>query len=157
MGLFSKHNLTFHCPLDGEAAPLSKIPDHAFSQGLLGAGLVIFPTKNKVYAPTDGKVDFIFPTKHAIGFETKEGFEYLIHVGIDTYKLGGEGFQLHVEAGDHVTQGQLLLEFDPERILYQGLSTATPIVFPNAHKDCIDVLKYGTVNANDELLTLKRK
>lgn len=100
MGLFSKHNLIFLSPLDGEAAPLSKIPDHAFSQGLLGAGLVIFPTKNKVYAPTDGKIDFIFPTKHAIGFETKEGFEYLIHVGIDTYKLKGDGFQLHVEAGD---------------------------------------------------------
>lgn len=155
MTLFAKNNLVFYCPLNGEIAPLSKTPSDAFSHDLLGTGIVIFPNENKVYAPTDAKINFIFPTKHAIGFETKSGYEYLIHVGIDTNQLKGNGFKLHVQSGDYVKQGQLLLDFDLDLIQSHGLSIATPVVFPNASQ--IDVLKYGQAKANDKLLIVKRK
>lgn len=157
MSLFSKHVLHFYCPMDGEAAPLSETPDYAFSQEMMGRGVVIFPTGNKVYAPTDAKIDFTFPTRHAIALKAKSGEEYLIHVGIDTYKLNGKGFMLHVKSGDIVQHGQLLLEFDLDYINSQGLSPATPIVFPDVYKKKLEIETFGPVSANDKLLEIRKK
>lgn len=156
MSLFSKHILDFYCPIEGTSAPLSKTPDCSFSKELMGCGVVIFPTDNKVYAPTDAKIDFIFPTKHALALKAKSGEEYLIHVGIDTYKLKGEGFTLHVKPGEFVKQGELLMEFNLNYIKTQGLSPATPIIFPNAEKKNLTILSFGSVVAHEKILEIKR-
>ncbi|MCQ4987213.1 PTS glucose transporter subunit IIA, partial [Anaerostipes caccae] len=87
MALLSKGKEVFGCPMDGEVRPLSETPDRAFADGLLGDGVVIFPSGDKVFALSAAKVNFTFPTRHAVGLETKSGYEYLIHVGINTNQL----------------------------------------------------------------------
>lgn len=156
MALFSRGKEVFGCPMDGEVRPLEETPDEAFAKGLLGDGAVVFPSGDKVFAPSDAKVNFMFPTRHAIGLETKSGHEYLIHVGIDTNKLKGEGFHIYVEPGDFVNKGQLLLEFDRELLRERKLSEATPIVFANVEKDNIEVLRAGKVKANEDLMIVKK-
>lgn len=156
MALFSKGKEVFGCPMDGEVRPLNETPDRAFAEGLLGDGVVIFPSGDKVFAPSAAKVNFTFPTRHAVGLETKSGYEYLIHVGINTNQLRGEGFYIYVEPGDYVNKGQLLLEFDQKLLKEKNLSEATPIVFANVERDNIEVLKAGRVKANEDLMVVKK-
>ena len=97
----------------------------------MGDGFVVFPEDNVVYAPCDASVEVVFPSKHAIGLKSEKGIELLIHVGLDTVSLNGEGFTTFVEVGDKVKKGQKLLEFDAEFIKSKGLQTATPVVITN--------------------------
>ncbi len=89
-------------PISGEIIPLSDVQDKTFSDKLIGDGVAIIPSEGKVYAPFDGKITNIFPTKHAIGLKSDEGVELLIHIGLDTVELKGQGFISHVEEGDRV-------------------------------------------------------
>lgn len=98
--------------MTGSIIPLSNVNDSVFAQETLGGGFAIIPTDNKVYSPFDGEIISLYPTKHAIGLKDKNNNEVLIHIGIDTVLLQGEGFVLHVAQGDQVKSGQLLLEFD---------------------------------------------
>lgn len=129
--------ITFVCPIHGEVIPLSEVPDETFASGVLGEGIGVRPAEGKVYAPFDGTVAAVFDTKHAIGLEAAEGFEVLIHIGIDTVSLNGGPFTVHVEAGDSVKAGQLLAEFDMEQIQAAGLETVSPIIItnPGAYQD----------------------
>ncbi|SNZ15984.1 PTS system beta-glucoside-specific IIA component, Glc family /PTS system beta-glucoside-specific IIB component, Glc family /PTS system beta-glucoside-specific IIC component, Glc family [Terribacillus aidingensis] len=122
---------TIHAPLSGKLMALEEVPDEVFSSGAMGTGLAIEPNENKVYAPFDGKVVMIAPTKHAIGLQSETGVEVLIHVGLDTVKLDGEPFTLRVKEGDSVKQGDVINEFDAEAIKSAGVQTITPIIVTN--------------------------
>ena len=118
-------------PIDGEIIALSSVPEGAFSGKLLGDGFAIIPTGNKVYSPVDGEVVVLFPTKHAVVILTEEGLEILIHIGINTSSLKGEGFTVHVEKGTKVKNGDLLITFDNEIIKKSGKSLISPIIITN--------------------------
>lgn len=120
-----------YSPMTGNLIPLKDVPDPAFAQEAIGKGVAIIPTVGKVYAPVDGTLTVLFPTKHAIGITSPKGTEILIHVGIDTVNLGGKYFTAHVKQGERVVQGQLILEFDPDGIQREGYGLETPIVITN--------------------------
>ena len=128
--------------------------DPAFANGALGNGVVIEPTEGKVVAPFDGTIVTLFPTKHALGLISDNGTELLIHIGIDTVQLEGEGFEAFVKQGDRVKKGQTLVTFDLEGIKKAGFSTQIPIVVTNT-ADYLDILEVGSneVSTSDDLLT----
>ncbi|MCR6095115.1 PTS transporter subunit EIIC [Salipaludibacillus agaradhaerens] len=118
-------------PIEGIIKPLSEVPDKMFAEKMMGDGFAIDPTVGRVVSPVDGKVVNLFTTKHAIGLQAEDGTEILIHVGIDTVKLKGEGFEAHIQQGDDVTVGQELLTFDLDSIKEKAPSVMTPIIFTN--------------------------
>ena len=120
-----------YSPMEGEIISLSNVPEGAFSGKLLGDGFAVVPTGSSVYSPTDGEVIVLFPTKHAVVILTEEGLEVLIHVGINTSSLNGEGFTVHVEKGTRVKKGDLLLTFDNEIVKKNGKSLISPIIITN--------------------------
>ena len=117
-------------PIKGKVIPLSQVPDGAFSSGEMGKGVGIEPAEGKVYAPFDGTVDMLFDTRHAIGLSSSDGVELLIHIGLDTVELNGQGFTAHVKTGDSIKKGQLLIEFDKDSIA-RKYSTVTPVLVTN--------------------------
>ena len=118
-------------PLAGDVRELATATDPVFSQGLMGQGVVIEPSEGLLTAPFDGVVSAFFPTKHAIGLISDAGTEILIHIGMDTVKLDGKGFEAFVQQGDQVKQGQKLLTFDIDLIKGQGLIVETPVIVTN--------------------------
>lgn len=146
-----------HAPLSGKLLALEQVPDEVFSSGAMGKGLAIEPNENKVYAPFDGTIVMLAPTKHAIGLRSMSGAEVLIHVGLDTVKLNGEPFTLHVEEGDRVKQGDVLSEFDSEAIEAAGVQTITPIIVTNPanYKEIIIDDTETTTQGNDLLTVVK--
>ncbi len=142
-------------PVSGEVKELSEVEDEAFSSGALGQGFAIVPSEGKVYAPVDGTVSTFFPTGHAIGLLSDGGTEVLIHVGMDTVKLNGNGFTPKVEQGAKVKKGDLLLEFDIDYIKSQGYSTVTPVIITNSD-DYTDVVPTDAkqVTHGDDAITL---
>ena len=148
-------NEVIYSPLKGDIKLISETPDPTFAQKMMGDGIVIFPTEGKVYAPCDCTVQFIFPTKHAIGLKSNNGIEMLIHIGIDTVKLNGEGFTIHVQDGDEIKRGDLLIEFDLDFISSHAPSCATPLVFTNLDDHQIELLKLGHVSYHDEIIRVK--
>ncbi|TYR79844.1 PTS glucose transporter subunit IICBA [Priestia megaterium] len=138
-------------PIEGEIVPLTEVPDQVFSQKLMGDGFAIIPKTGTVVAPVDGKIVNLFPTKHALGIESTTGREILIHVGIDTVNLKGEGFEALVAQGDEVKKGQPLLQVDLEFVKENAPSTITPIIFTNLQADeKINILKQGQVSQKEE-------
>ena len=142
-------------PLSGEVRDLATATDPVFSQGLMGQGVVIEPSEGLLTAPFDGVISAFFPTKHAIGLISDEGVEVLIHIGMDTVKLDGKGFEAIVKQGDHVKRGQKLLTFDIDLIKGQGLIVETPVIVTN--QDSFQPDAAGThprdIKAGDQLLT----
>lgn len=122
---------TVYCPLEGTAIPLEEVSDPAFSQGLLGVGIGIKPLNGNLYAPVNGTVIALFPTNHALGIMSDDGMELLLHIGIDTVGLDGEGFQAHIKQGDKVCVGQKLISFSTETIEARGLETTTMVLVSN--------------------------
>lgn len=114
--MFFKKKVEVYNPFEGPTVSLDRLPDPVFSQRMMGDGVAVIPDNNQCRSPFDGTIVTVFPTKHAIGIRSKEGVEVLIHIGLDTVQLQGEGFDLHVEAGQQVTKGQLLITFDRIRI-----------------------------------------
>ncbi|MCI9130883.1 PTS sugar transporter subunit IIA [Thomasclavelia cocleata] len=155
MGIFKK-KIEIYCPIEGKVSPLEYCPDEVFSKGMTGEGVVIFPTGNIVYAPYDCKVEFIFESKHAIALKGS-GIECLIHVGLDTNVLKGDGFKVFVEAGENVKQGDKLIEFDIMVLKKYHCIDATPFVFTNLNRRDITIDQYGMVDANIPFITIERK
>ena len=118
-------------PISGKAIPLSEVPDPVFSEKLAGDGMAILIEGDTVVAPADGEVTLVFKTKHAIAMTLDNGLELLIHVGLDTVSLEGEGFEQLVEQGTRVKAGTPLLKVDKNVILSKGLSLATPVLITN--------------------------
>lgn len=133
----------FAMPIDGKINPLSEVPDQVFAEGMMGQGFAIAPTGNTVYSPIDGKIVSIFPTKHAIGLVTDTGVDILIHVGVDTVKLKGQGFDQLAEDGQEVKRGDALLKIDLAYIEANAPSSIIPIIFTNLTTEKLSVLKYG--------------
>lgn len=143
-------------PITGEVKPLDQSSDAAFASGALGKGVVIVPAEGKVFAPVTGTVTVLFPSLHAIGITSDAGVELLIHIGINTVQLNGDGFTAHIKQGDHVTQGQLLVEFDMEKISAAGYSLETPVLVTNAGdlKE-MNTLEVASVKSQDKLINVK--
>jgi len=120
------------CPIEGEVVSIKEVNDPTFSQEMLGKGIAIKPSKGRVVAPIDGEIAMIFETKHAVSMLTEQGAEILIHIGLDTVKLKGENFNSYVKAGDKVKAGDLLIEFNKEKISQAGYDTITPMVICNS-------------------------
>ncbi|WP_418466765.1 beta-glucoside-specific PTS transporter subunit IIABC [Faecalibacillus faecis] len=122
---------TILAPIKGEVKPIEESSDAAFASGALGKGVVILPEEGKVYAPVTGTVTVLFPSLHAIGITSDAGIELLIHIGINTVQLNGEGFTAHIKQGDQIKQGQLLVEFDMNKIKEAGYSLETLVLVTN--------------------------
>lgn len=118
-------------PISGKAIPLSEVPDPVFAEKLAGDGMAILIEGDTVVAPADGEVTLVFKTKHAIAMTLDNGLELLIHVGLDTVSLEGEGFEQLIEQGTRVKAGTPLLKVDKNVILSKGLSLATPVLITN--------------------------
>lgn len=118
-------------PAAGKAVSLKEVNDPTFSEGILGDGVAVIPSDGKIFAPADGTIGMIFETLHAVSLTTEYGAEILIHVGLDTVKLKGEGFESHVKAGDTVKKGDLLLTVDLEKVKAAGYDTITPMLICN--------------------------
>ncbi len=146
---------TVAAPISGEVKELSEVEDEAFASGALGQGVAILPSEGKLYAPVDGTITTFFPTGHAVGIMGDNGVEILIHVGMDTVKLKGEGFQPKVTQGAKVKKGDLLLEVDLEKVKAAGYSITTPVIITNTD-DFADVVPsaQGNVKAMDELIAI---
>ncbi|MCI9250707.1 MAG: PTS transporter subunit EIIC [Lachnospiraceae bacterium] len=143
-------------PVSGICIPLSEVNDAVFSQKILGDGAAIIPSEGKVYAPVNGTVSTVFDTKHAIGLLSEDGVELLIHIGIDTVNLEGKYFTAHVESGQKIRKGDLLVSFDQEMIQKVGYDTVTPVLITNtAEFHSIHTDASGNVKAGDVLLTVR--
>ena len=125
---------TFLVPIKGRVLDLEVAPDDTFSQKVLGDGFLIDPVGDTVVAPLDAEVMHLFPSLHAIALKASDETEILIHVGIDTVHMKGEGFKAFVKIGDQVKQGQVLIQFDLSLIKQKAKSALTPIVFTNPDK-----------------------
>ena len=136
-------------PLAGEAVELKDVPDPIFATAKLGPGVAIKPSGNTVYAPADATVIAVQKSGHAVGLRLDSGVELLIHVGIDTVQLGGEGFEVHVARKDHVTAGTPLISFDPKFIEAKGYNLITPVLVTNATKfQDVTGSNYGSVDTS---------
>lgn len=142
-------------PVTGVAADLSTAPDEAFAGRMMGDGAVVVPEDAIVRAPEDGMVAFVFDTKHAIGFYTDSGVSLLIHMGIDTVKLNGEGFETLVEAGQHIAKGTPMLKLDLEYLKDNAPSIVSPILCTELEDNQkVRLLKEGSVQAGEELFAV---
>ncbi|MGD6781658.1 glucose-specific PTS transporter subunit IIBC [Sutcliffiella horikoshii] len=137
-------------PMTGKLLPITEVPDKIFSQKMMGDGFAIEPTDGKVVSPVAGKIVNLFPTKHAIGIETADGREVLVHVGIDTVNLKGKGFESLVEQGDTVEQGQALLNVDLRIVSEEATSIITPIIFTNLAAGEAVEIKDGSVRVGEK-------
>ncbi len=136
-----------YSPLKGKAAPISESPDEAFASKAMGDGYMVMPEDGTVVAPEDGTVLFVFPSKHAIGMKAADGMEYLLHIGVDTVKLDGKGFEVFVTDGQQVHQGDKLMEFDLSFIREHAASEACMVIFTGlTNADSLNLTKEGMVD-----------
>lgn len=143
--------------LNGTVVPLADVKDEAFASGVLGDGIAIEPTDGELVAPADGEISSTFETHHAVGMTTADGAELLMHIGIDTVKLGGKHFTYLVNEGDKVRKGQPLIRFELEAIKAEGYPVTTPLIVCNTDDYAAVAAKAsGTVKQGDALLELKR-
>ncbi len=141
---------------DGEIIPLNKVEDEVFSQGILGDGIAINPTSGIIKAPCDGVVSNIFDSKHAVGITTNDGFEILIHVGLDTVNLKGQYFEYNIKNGQKVKKGDSLITFDIENIKKAGYKTVTPMVVTNTDSIAgLEILADGNIKIGQPILKIQ--
>ena len=143
--------------LNGTVVPLAAVKDEAFASGVLGDGIAIEPSDGELVAPADGEISSTFETHHAVGMTTADGAELLMHIGIDTVKLGGKHFTYLVNEGDKVKKGQPLIRFELEAIKAEGYPVTTPVIVCNTDDyAAVEAKASGTVKQGDALLELKR-
>lgn len=151
----SKDTVLYAC-LNGTVVPLADVKDEAFASGVLGDGIAIEPSNGELVAPADGEISSTFETHHAVGMTTADGAELLMHIGIDTVKLGGKHFTYLVNEGDKVKKGQPLIRFELEAIKAEGYPVTTPIIVCNTDDyAAVEAKASGTVKQGDVLLELK--
>jgi PTS system D-glucosamine-specific IIC component len=149
------NTIILNSPLTGVAKDLSEAPDEAFANKMMGDGVVIIPSDGIVVAPADGEISFVFPSKHAVGLTTTDGLELLIHIGIDTVKLDGKGFETFVKDGDKVKMGDKLLSFDLEFIKNNAPSIASPCICTALNnKQKVRLLKTGEIKAKEAIIAI---
>lgn len=158
MGLFGfgkKKEEKVFAHLKGKFVDLKDVQDPVFAQKLMGDGFAIDPSEGVLYAPVNGKIVNVFPTLHAIGIKSENGFEYLMHIGLDTVTLKGDGFKAFVKVDDEVKVGDKLVEFDLETIKEKVPSMITPLVVTNLDGKAIKVLNDGDVEVSTEVISVE--
>lgn len=158
MGLFDfmkgKKGIEIAAPVKGECIPLGQVADPTFAEGILGNGMAIKPTDGKIVAPADGTVTTMFPTGHAVGMTTADGVELLVHVGLDTVALKGQCFEKHVQEGQQVKKGDLLITADLAGIKEAGYDTVTPVIVCNSPDyTTVECKDEGNVETGDKVIT----
>jgi len=154
--LFGKKKNVFASPFTGRLCPITETPDEAFAEKMNGDGFMVEPSDGDVFAPEDSTVNFVFETKHAMGLTTDDGTEYLLHIGIDTVNLKGEGFTVYVEDGQKVKKGDRLMTFDTAYVKANAPSDACLCVFtdlPDGKE--VGLLKTGNIKALEEAAEIK--
>ncbi|MDI6600875.1 PTS sugar transporter subunit IIA [Calorimonas adulescens] len=147
-GFFKRHNtVDIFSPVNGTIVDLGNVPDPVFAQKMVGDGVAIEPTDGLIVSPVDGEVLQLFPTLHAIGLRSKEGLETLIHIGIDTVELKGDGFTALIKQGDVVTVGTPLIKVDLDKLKSSGKSAVTPVILTNGEIIQSIEKRYGDVEA----------
>ena len=149
-------SVTLFSHMNGKAIALEDVEDEVFSQEILGSGAAVEPSEGKLYSPCDGKVESVFDTKHAINLISDDGCEILLHIGIDTVKLGGKFFDVHVSDGQKIKKGDLLISFDLEGIRNAGYKTTTPMVICNTDDyTSVTAAASGEIKVGDKLVEIK--
>lgn len=136
-------------PTNGEILELSSVPDEVFSQKMMGDGFAIKSTDGMIVSPIDGTIEMVFETKHAVGLKSNDGLEILIHLGIDTVNLKGEGFEVFVNSGDKVKAGDKLIKMDVDFIQKNAKSDISPVIFTNLKEDEHVKVITGKVNVKE--------
>lgn len=145
-------------PVAGKLVPLSEVSDPTFSDGILGQGAAVIPTENQFFSPVDGTVNTVFPTGHAAALTSANGVEVLLHIGLDTVKLNGKHFTIHVEEGQQVKKGDLLLEADLEQIKAEGFDTITPVIVCNTEEFSEIMMARGNkVSVGDTIINIRKE
>lgn len=152
----SKKEVIVHSPLNGEAVALAELNDGVFSEGMLGGGCAIKPIDNQVFAPFAGEVISVAASKHAVGIQGPENVQVLIHVGLDTVNMNGEGFEMLVEEGQHVEEGQELMIFDSKKIKEAGYPDITAVlVVDQGGLETLKILHQGEVKVGEDLIAVE--
>lgn len=140
----------------GKTVPLQEVNDPVFNQEILGKGVAIVPSDGKLYAPSDGEILMVCDTFHAFSMRTEYGAEVLVHIGLDTVKLKGEGFTFYVKAGDKVKEGQLIAKVHLRKLKWEGYDMVTPMVVCNWDSfEELHMISGNNVKPGDAVLTLK--
>ena len=148
-------SIVISSPITGRATDLSSVPDDAFANRMLGDGVAVTPSDGIVKAPEDGEILFVFDTKHAIGFMTNDGISMIIHIGIDTVKLDGQGFSVLVKAGDKVKKGDTIMELDLEYLKQNAPSIDSPVICTElADNQKVRLVAEGKIKAGDDLFAI---
>lgn len=148
--------ITLYSHMNGTAVKLEDVEDDVFSQKILGEGAAVEPSEGKLYAPCDGKIDSVFDTKHAVNMVSDDGVEILLHIGIDTVKLGGQYFEAHVSDGQEVKKGDLLISFDMDKIKAAGYKVTTPLIIGNTDDYAsVEPAAENSISAGDIILKIK--
>lgn len=155
--LFSKKEIALSAVCAGEAMPLSEMPDEAFSTGILGVGYAIEPSDGQFYAPATGRIENVAESKHAYTLTTDDGLDILIHIGVDTVKIGGEGFTSDVKEGARVHAGEPLAYADLSLIRSRGLPTVTAVLVANPERIEHVGFQYGAVSQRDSVMRFRLK
>ena len=155
--LFSKKQICLPAVCAGKTVPLGDMPDEAFSSGMLGVGYAIEPADGQFYSPVNGRVESVAEAKHAYTIFSDEGLDILIHIGVDTVTLGGDGFLALVKEGDHVRVGEPIAQADLSLIRGKGLPTVTAVLVANPERIEHTELKYETVSTRDAVMCFRLK
>ncbi len=158
MGLFTKNkSIEIFSPVDGEIIDLAKVEDEVFAEGMMGDGLAFVPSNGDFVAPMAGKLVTVFPTGHAYGIESKNGVEILLHIGLDTVTLEGEGFDVKVKQGQTVSAGDQLVVVDLEEVAKKVPSTQSPLIFTidSMEGKKLEIVKKGKVAKGDLVAIVK--
>lgn len=151
----SEKSIELYAHLNGTVVPMEEVEDEAFASKVLGEGVAIEPSEGKLYSPCDGKIDMVFDTKHAVNIVSKEGCEVLLHIGIDTVKLGGEFFESHVSDGQEVHKGDLLISFDIAGIKKAGYKVTTPMIVCNTDDyNSVETVASGNISAGTKIIKI---
>ncbi|MFG6119731.1 PTS sugar transporter subunit IIA [Thalassobacillus sp. B23F22_16] len=160
--LFKKNTgeLKIYAPLEGKVVDLNEVPDPVFAERMMGEGVAIEPVNGEVVSPVDGEIVQLFHTNHAVGIKTKSGVEVLVHIGLETVSMEGEGFEGHVKSGDKVKTGDKLITFDMNLVQEKAKSTITPIIITNYNDVAANMEQHTMDNAirgETEIMMLQMK
>lgn len=139
-------------PITGIVSSVKECQDPVFAGEMVGKGSLILPSEGKVYSPVDGEISMVADSKHALGITSNTGLEILIHIGLDTVELNGEPYTSHVSQGQKIKAGDLLMEFDIEKIKASGKSVESPVIITNADDKEINLLANGQTNHGEALM-----